>query len=366
MKELSQPVTSSGALSGLCAEVAGEPYIAVDTEFTRRRTYRPKLELIQIATDDVIFCVDAKSVTDWFELREVFAAPSTALVFHSADQDLEALEQHRLVPNRIIDSQIAAQLCGETKLSYKHLVNEHLGVALPKDQTQTRWSRRPLTSEQIRYALNDVRYILPLYRRLRGQLKQASRLSWLEEECQRLRDLPRGDAMMADAWKSFNGGSMLSISDQQIAKHLLTWREQRASKIDLPRQWVLSDQQITALLKDKPSSVEQTAKRLNVKKSQVPFWVKAVHSILNAHQENADLPVWQTWRALSAAEKRRVEKLLDDLYRIADQANLPGAYLCNRQEAVETVCGSRTARMFSGWRWALAASAIESLLDEED
>ncbi len=367
MKVLKRPVTSAAELRRRCAELDGKPYIAMDTEFTRQRTYRPILEILQIATDDIAFCVDAAGIDDWSGVRNIVQAPASTVVFHAAEQDLEVLELQQLVPARIIDSQIAAQLCGAEKLSYQHLIEQHLGVKLSKDQTRSDWSRRPLTTQQIDYALDDVRYLLPLFQHFQNQLQHRQRIPWLEEECARLFDRPRGASQLVTAaWTSFDGGAMLGPADQQIAKALLIWREERAISINRPRQWILSNQQIMSLITKKPATVQQTASLLGIKRKPAMRWVARVHAILTARRAIDSAPLWTTKKKLNDGEKKQVHALLEQIGVIANLHQIPPPLLCTRQEAINTVRGERSARFFSGWRKSLLDSMPAPLFSSPD
>lgn len=366
MDEINQPVTDLNTFVRLCERINGEKYLAVDTEFTRTKTYFPKLELIQIASVNLMFCVDVPCISDWSSLREVVKASATTTVLHSADQDLEVLAQHDLLPLRVLDSQIAAQLCGAQKLSYKNLVQEYLGIELTKDQTRSNWSIRPLSSLQIQYALNDVRYVLPLFQVLRDQLQQMHRLSWLYEESARLLEQSNYSLSADSAWKSFSGGTTLNYRDQQLAKRLLIWREKRAKSVNRPRQWIMSDHQIAELAKSKPQSVQMTAHMLGKKRHRIPNWVSSVHAMLRAKTPSTHLPVWISWKNLNSDQKRQVDELLDQINQFATEIELPASLLCTRQEAVKTVCGEYSARMFSGWRWEIVGSKIEPWLEAND
>ena len=364
MKVLSEPITESGALVDLCLEIEGKSHIALDTEFTRIRTYWPRFELLQIATDDVLFCIDASCTLTWSPLRRVLNAPATTVVIHAAVQDLEVLQQFELVPKRIVDSQIAAQICGAENLSYQDLVKQYMDVSLPKDLTRSNWSKRPFSAQQIRYALDDVRYVLPLYRQLEIELGQLQRLDWLEEDCRRLHEVLRDSCTSEYAWKSFRGGANLSPQDQHIAKKLLIWREQRAQKIDWPRQWVLSDQQITKLAQVKPASIEQTARHLGLRKTKNPFWLSGVQSILNSHSSKTSAAVWQSSHRLTQKEKDLTNRILDRVKQTARQYGVAESLLCTRQEAIDSVRGKRNSRIFRGWRKKIVGVSIELLLNE--
>ncbi len=366
MNKINQPVTDLNTLVRLCERINGEKYLAVDTEFTRTKTYFPKLELIQIASVNLIFCVDVPCISDWSSLRDVVKASATTTVLHSADQDLEVLAQYDLLPLRILDSQIAAQLCGTQKLSYKNIVKEYLGIELTKDQTRSNWSKRPLSSPQIQYALNDVRYVLPMFQVLRDQLQQMDRLSWLYEESARLLEQSICNLSADNAWKSFSGGATLNFHDQQLAKQLLIWREKRAKLVNRPRQWIMSDHQIADLARSRPQSVQTTAHMLGKKTHRIPKWVSSVQAMLSAKTPNTHIPIWISWKSLNSDQKRQVDELLEQINLFAAEFELPASLLCTRQEAVETVCGEYSARLFSGWRWEIVGSKIEPWLEEND
>ncbi len=361
MKELRQPLTESTALAKVCEELKTATWLVLDTEFTRYRTYQPQLELLQVASENVIFCIDAPCITDWSALRRVLQGPSTTAVFHAADQDLEVLQIYDLLPRKILDSQIAAQFCGETKLSYQHLVDQYLGVSLPKDLTRSKWNRRPFSEAQIRYALDDVRFVLPLFWHFHSILQQKNRLSWLEEECERLLDLPRGDALVEESWKSFHRGADFSGKDQQIARNLLIWREQRARKINWPRQWVLSDDLIADLINIRPVKVHQTAMRIGIKNAHIPKWVSDIHSILKSRPATATAPLWHSWHSLRPNERQRAKRLLHALDAAALDHDITRSLLCTKQEAAEFISGKQSARMLAGWRQSIAGPVIESL-----
>lgn len=364
MNELREPVTEPDALRDLCLEIEGKPTIALDTEFTRYRTYRAQLELLQIATDEILFCIDASCAMNWSYLRRVFDAPGTTVVIHSAVQDLEVLQQLQLDPKRVVDSQIAAQICGAQKLSYQNLVKQHLDVSLPKDLTRSDWSKRPLSSQQIRYALDDVRYVLPLYRKLLIELGRLQRLDWFEEDCRRSHQFSKDSCAVENAWKTFRAGAHLSANDQQIAKKLLIWREKRAQKIDRPRQWVLTDQQISDLVQTKPRSKEQTARQIGLRTTPIPHWISGVQSILQTRSSKVSSVIWKSSHRLTQEEKNLTKEILDQIKRTARQYGVAESLLCTRQEALDSVRGKRNSRIFCGWRKEIVGRSVDLILNE--
>src|SRR5690606_5248407 len=150
-------------------------------EFVRERTYYPQLCLVQVATGDSAACVDCLAEIDLAPFFSLLARPGLTWVLHSGRQDLEVLHQHAgVLPARIADTQIAAALTGRAaQIGLRELLAQVLGVDIGKDHTRADWSARPLPEGPLRYALDDVRHLLPLWRRLEQELDRLGRLDWL-------------------------------------------------------------------------------------------------------------------------------------------------------------------------------------------
>ena len=170
-------VDTPQALDELCAQLRGSAWITLDTEFIRERTYYPQLCLIQVANESVIACIDPLALPDLAPLEALLADPQVLKVLHAASQDLEIF-YHRMgrVPAPLFDTQVAASVLGlGEQIGYGRLVQELLGVELDKSHSRTDWSRRPLEPEQLRYAADDVRYLLQLYPRMQTELASRRR-----------------------------------------------------------------------------------------------------------------------------------------------------------------------------------------------
>src|SRR4029077_4916928 len=161
----------------------------LDTEFLRERTYRAQLCLVQLSGAQEGACVDPLALTELTAVREVLAASGVVKVMHASRQDLEVLLPLTGLVRPVFDTQIAAALTGlPAQIGYAELVRRLLSRELAKSHPRTDWSRRPLSPEQIEYALDDVRYLLPLAAQLQEQLAQLGRLDWLSEELAALAD----------------------------------------------------------------------------------------------------------------------------------------------------------------------------------
>ena len=158
--------------------------LAIDTEFLREKTYYAKLCLIQLATDDETAIVDPFAVDDLKVLAPVLRNENVMKLFHAGNQDLEILlREVGVLPHPLFDTQVAAALLGHTQqIGYAALVHAECGVTLKKIDSFTDWSRRPLSDSQLEYAADDVVYLPRMYERMRAQLVELGRLSWLDRD----------------------------------------------------------------------------------------------------------------------------------------------------------------------------------------
>ena len=154
-------ITSKEDLDAFCSRVAHARVIAVDTEFLREKTYHPKLCLVQVATADEAAAIDPLAIDDLSPLVRLFEDPNITKVFHACTQDLEVLQDALgCVPAPVFDTQLAAAFLGlRQQIGYGALVESYCGVRLPKAESLTDWSRRPLDEDQLRYAEDDVIYL---------------------------------------------------------------------------------------------------------------------------------------------------------------------------------------------------------------
>ncbi len=364
--EISNPIVDPSQLSRLCERIAQNNHVAVDTEFTRIKTYRPKLELVQLATEDVILCVDAVKCSDLAPLKDLFRNANLTFVFHAGEQDYEVLALNELTPKQAIDCQIAAQLSGYGKLSYKDLVHEIIGVELAKDMTRSDWNKRPFETEQIKYALDDVRYILPMWNKeLLPRLRKHQRLDWCQQECNKALEYYANENKSEEIWKRFGAGKHLSPRDQQIARDLLVWRENRASHIDIPRQWVLADRKIVELIENKPTSLNDTVSRFGKRKKNIPVWLRQINSILQTDRPMAVKPIWKIHPKLTSQQKQLSNSIMTGFAEIAQNLNIPPELLCTRREANELARGLRSIRLFAGWRRQFSEKIVSELLENK-
>jgi ribonuclease D len=236
-------------LAALAQTLRSHAWIGVDTEFLRERTFFPKLCLLQLAAGGQIWCVDTLAIGGLDPLMAVLTTAAARKVIHAARQDLEAVYlAARRVMTPVFDTQIAAACIGlKPQVGYAELVKTLLNVTIPKGQTRTDWSKRPLTREQLEYAADDVLYLGEVADRLMQRLRELGREHWVAEDCLALEDKQLYEPDPALAWVRLRGLAQLAPASRGRAKTIAVWREKLARIRDLPRAWILSDAAIFSI-----------------------------------------------------------------------------------------------------------------------
>jgi ribonuclease D len=257
---LQHSVTTVTGLEELSARLQRQPRVGLDTEFLRERTYRAQLCLVQLSSPAEVACIDPLALTDLSPLVMLLTATDVVKVMHASRQDLEVLFPVAGVTAPVFDTQIAAALAGfPAQVGYAELVRRLLGRELAKSHTRTDWSRRPLSPEQVEYALDDVRYLLPLAEELHARLGQLGRLDWLSEELAAIGDAGGFAVDPAQAWRRLKGLRGLDPGRERLARALAAWRERLAVEHDRPRGWILDDAPLREIVMRVPRTAEALA-----------------------------------------------------------------------------------------------------------
>ncbi|MEO1252913.1 MAG: ribonuclease D [Pseudomonadota bacterium] len=253
-------------LAQFADELAARPFIAVDTEFMREKTFWPILCLIQAAADGVEAIIDplAEGI-DLAPFLELLAEDELVKVFHAARQDIEIF--YRLlddVPSPLFDTQIAAMACGfGDQIGYEPLMRTLLKAKIDKGSRFTDWSRRPLTDAQLSYALSDVTHLRDAYPMLLDKLKREDRMHWVEEEMNALLDPNLYYLHPEDAWRRLR---LKGVRPKEIGPlmKLAEWREREAHARDIPRNRILKDDAIYELSRLQPTSAKELGRARSI------------------------------------------------------------------------------------------------------
>lgn len=285
-------LTTTAELAELCAELAQEPFVALDTEFMRDRTYWPKVCLIQLAGERRHAAVDPLAAEiDLAPLFALMADPAVLKVFHAARQDIEIFHQLTgVVPLPLFDTQLAAMVCGYgEEVGYETLVAQLTKARIDKSSRFTDWSRRPLSPQQLSYALADVIHLREVYQKLEAKLARTGRSDWVAQELAGLTSPATYRQEPEEAWKRVK----IRSRDPRflaIVQELAAWRERTAQARDLPRNRVLRDDLLLEVAANRPTSPDDLVKmrRISLDRRSVAGVVEAVAAALAIPQ--ADLP----------------------------------------------------------------------------
>ncbi len=335
---------------------------ALDTEFHRERTYVPRLALVQVATKNRIALVDPLAV-DVAGMKRAFETSATCTM-HAGSQDLEILETVcGEVPQRIFDTQIAALFSGYRATSLAKLVDDLLEVQLDKSAQLTDWTRRPLPEAEQRYAASDVAHLLDLRDVLIARLEEEDRLSWAEEEFERLRQRDRSRPDPETLWWKLRGKSKLRGKARGVAQELASWREQVAERENRPPRTILSDMALLSLAHRPARDIRD----LRGVRNFDPKRFKHTDDLLNAIGRGLELPAHQL-----RLPPRKPENLpqvdgvitlcLAWLSQRAREERIDMSVLGTRDDVTELVLKQRS-RLNKGWRQTLVGHELESIID---
>ena len=250
-------VDDTATLADACARLASEPFVTVDTEFMRERTYYPVLCVVQLAGEHDVFVIDAEADgIDLAPLATLFADPAVMKVFHAARQDLEIfLHRFGALPTPLFDTQVAAMVAGfGDQVGYDSLVGAITGGRIDKAHRFSDWSARPLSPAQITYAAADVTHLRDVYRSLQTRLERDGRLHWVREELATLADPATFRADPETVWERLRPrtGNRRMLG---VLQSVAAWREREAQRVDIPRGRLLRDESLLELAAVAPRDV---------------------------------------------------------------------------------------------------------------
>ena len=353
-------IDNDAALARLVAALEQTSIAAVDTEFVRETTYYPQLCLIQVGTPTQVACIDCLADLDLTPLHARLFDPTFTWVLHSARQDLEVVFQLTgRVPPRLIDTQVAAALTGyPPQVGLEGLLKRTLGVELGESFARTDWSRRPLPEPPLRYALDDVRYLLAAWERLDAELDRLGRREWVREECERmLAERPVADATAV--WSRLRGVHGLPFASQCAALALVRWRETAAQRSDRPRRWLLADDALLAIAAALPGDAGALASLADSK-----FIARSASAILAAIASRNDAEVQAEVRANAAQpmpDKQLVKTLQERVREHAAALGIEPEILATKRDLIGVALNDPPLHLRTGWRSKELAPILERI-----
>lgn len=357
-------VQDARTLARLCDSLRGAPWLALDTEFLREKTYYPRLCLVQVATPERLACIDPLAIEDLGPLFELLRDPGTVKVLHAARQDLEALLRVAgEVPAPVFDTQLAAGLLGlPEQVGYGTLVERLLGVSLAKAHTRADWSRRPLPPEWVDYAADDVRYLARVYELMLQRLADRGRLGWLDPEFQALVNPALYQPDPEQAWLRVARSERLNDHQRAVLQALAAWRERTAQSQDRPRLWILRDEVLVDIARTLPRTREALAGLRDFPERTLERHGRVLLELVAEHRERR----LAAPRAGASALGPREEALADLLAAVvrlrASELDIHPTLLANRRELERLAAGEHGLAVNQGWRHLVVGATLEGLM----
>jgi ribonuclease D len=364
----------------LIAEVAEQAretgVLGIDTEFMSEGRYRPLLCLIQLA---VMNGADARvELIDPFErpvaepLADVLADPDVEIVMHAARQDVALLRRALDTEVRgLFDTQLAAGFAGlSASLGYGALLERLLGVKLKKGEGFTKWDRRPLTRQQLRYARDDVAHLIQLANAIKDRLTENGRLEWVREECRPL-EAATDERDTREVWRRLPRVNQLGGEARAVAREVAAWREQVAQQEDKPPSTIVADQAVVAIARGAPRNVDKLRDVRGLYPKAIKRWGEEIVAAVR-RADGAEPPPKEGGGGFSTAADAPLIALCEALVRArALEAGLAYELIASRADLTRVVVAARLGRpepevrTLQGWRREVVGEELDGLLRGE-
>ncbi|HEY0647635.1 ribonuclease D [Phenylobacterium sp.] len=350
------PITTTAELAAFCDKIKGQPFVAVDTEFMRETTYWPKLCLIQAAAPSAEATIDPLAEgLDLEPFLEILRDTKILKVFHAARQDVEIFNNLQAMPKPLFDTQVAGMAAGfGEQIAYDALVRQMLKIELDKSSRFTDWARRPLTDNQLTYALADVTHLAKLYPMLRERLEREGRIAWVTDEMADLTDPANYDVEPDNAWKRLRPRRH-TAKYLAVYRAVAAWRERTAQLRDQPRGRILKDEAIDEIATQSPIDADGLDRLRSVPKgfSGSRFGPDLVAAIREALKDpEAYAPVIEKTRQQASPAAGAVVELLKVLLKARAEESGVASKLIATVSDLEQIANDDDADVaaLKGWR----------------
>ncbi len=346
-------------LADFCKEAAKRPFVTVDTEFLRERTYYSKLCLVQLAYrdetgEDAVLVDPLEDGLSLDPLYDLFRDEGVVKVFHAARQDLEIFfVDAGLIPSPLFDTQVAAMVCGfGDQAGYETLVRKIAKAQLDKSSRFTDWSRRPLSDAQKKYALADVTHLRDIYEFLSDAIAKSNRKKWVTEEMAVLTDPATYQTDPEDAWKRVKTRNTTPKFLAQV-QELARFREGYAQERNIPRSRVFKDDALVELAATKPKNEQELSRsRLLLREARRG---EIAAGILNAIKTALNIDPEAMPKLDRSRDKLQVNPAIADMLRVllkakADQEGVAQKLIASSADLDALAAGERELPALKGWR----------------
>ena len=363
-------IATDEQLTGLIEKLRASGNFAYDSEFIGELTYYPKLCLVQVASHNTLALIDPLAGINMMPFWELLADPVVTKIVHAGNSDLEPVVRHLGRPAaNVFDTQIGAGFIGlPYPVSLKKLVFDLTGANLGRDLGLSNWQQRPLSPSQLRYAADDVRYLLAVYKEMITRLDALGRHRWAEEECASSCEITSSDLNPKTQYLRVRGRNVLTPRDQAVLRELAAWRDAAARHHNKPPRALLKDEVMVELARDCPRSIVELAKFRTLPKAIVEAFGTDIVAAVTRGNALPDTELPKAESELSAEDKFRADSLFAVLQCICAGTKLDHGFVTNRKELemfyqhVAHGTGDLPA-LLQGWRRECVGDLLRSFLE---
>ena len=354
MKISKIPIKDNDTLYKFYNQCINEKVLAIDTEFIRENTYYPSLCLIQIAGSDFASAIDPLSGVDLSIIWKLLENKNILKVFHAARQDIEIfLNLTGKIPYPIYDTQIAAMFCGlGDQIGYEGLVNKFLGLSVNKELQFTNWLQRPLSKNQIEYAISDVTHLIKIYPIITKLINDSNRTEWVEKEMQSISDQSLYKIDPLDIWKRIKLKNS-KPKTLNLLKHLAAWRENECKKQNIPKNKLIRDDVLVNVSYQSPQTIIEL-KKIRAFPKQLSH--KNCNDIIETIQ-NANRIIQEDWpNVIKTYKKSNISSNSLELLKLllkfsSEESGLAEKLIANNDDLRDLIeAKNNDLRVFKGWR----------------
>ena len=366
MNEIIKPITDQNTLNDFYNKCKIEKVLAVDTEFIRDSTYYPSLCLIQIAGINFAAAIDPLAKLDMSPIWELLLNKNILKVFHAGRQDIEIFfGLMGEIPTPIYDTQIAAMFCGlGDQVGYESLVNNFLGLSINKEHQFTNWLQRPLSQNQINYAISDVTHLINIFPLIRQAIKDNNREEWVTKELEHLSKKELYQVKADEVWKKIK----LKNSNPQmlnLLKYLASWRENECKKRNIPRNRLIRDDVLINISFSKPKTISELKKIRAIPKNLSNDDFFQILEVVDKAQKVKR----EEWPLISTSTSPQISKSSLELLKIllkycSEENGLAEKVIANTDDLKSILEGQKkNMKVFTGWRNKIFGEIALSLLN---
>ena len=357
----------------LCEEIARAGIVAFDTEFVSESYYKPKLCLVQLATPEGAYLVDPLAVPDLSAWWSLMADDQTTIIVHGGREEIRFCQRFSgAMPRKLIDVQVAEGLLSRGyPLAYKNIVNKVVGQTVGSHETRSDWERRPLATKQLEYAVEDVEFLLEIWRRQEQALQKLGRIDWAYAEFDRLIEMVQQE-QDREGWRRLSGVQKFSAKEQVVARALHDWRDRTAEIQDRPARVLFRDDMLLELVKRQPTSVHDLNLTRGMQRRDYQYHAQEIIDVI---RDALALPVdqWPQWatgrsspplddvlsKLLSLALANRCADMNLSMSLVGTMADIDELI---RWHVLDSQKGS-LPKLMDGWRAEVCGDLLTDLLD---